>query len=331
MAQANAYPAFISVEFDKNSGGFRDFRLGAIEAGAEVKRQFERDMGDVQSIVKRALTLPAGASGGLNIDTSSMRQAAAQADVTARATREVARAMEEAARSADDNSAATRRNIQAAQAAAREAQQEATALGTKAAAYERVQTELNRTGTQITAYWSALDDYRDERDNRRAELDAAKDSGGDAPADIAPFEHPETAAIADLIDRLYRRSERLRRMDTDNAKYQGALPRYAIAHCVTGWTGLETPPRFEDELLTVGSVYDLEEELEDRFGTIGKAAVAELATAAIGRLFLSKEAEKNSESGPASQQTPGATKATVSGKPNGASPESETSPETLAE
>lgn len=155
MAQATVYPAFINVALDSNSTGFRELKTAAADAGSFLKRQFERDMGDVQNIVRKALTLPPGASGALNIDTSGMREAAAQADVTARATREVARALEAAADSSNDYTVATRRQIQVAQAAAIEAEQEARALGTKAAAYERVQTELNRAGTQVTAFTGA--------------------------------------------------------------------------------------------------------------------------------------------------------------------------------
>lgn len=155
MAQATVYPAFINVALDSNSTGFRELKTAAADAGSFMKRQFERDLGDVQNIVRKALTLPPGASGALNIDTSGMRQAAAQADVTARATRELARALEVAADSSNDYTVATRRQIQVAQAAAIEAEQEARALGSKAAAYERVQAELNRTGTQVTAFTGA--------------------------------------------------------------------------------------------------------------------------------------------------------------------------------
>lgn len=154
MAQANTFPTFLSVDFD-NASGFRDFKAAAAEAGSYVKQQFAREMSDVQNIVQKALTLPAGASGALNLDTSGMRAAAAQAEVTARATREVATAMETAANAANDYSGATRRTIQVAQTAAREAEEEARALTQKAAAYERVQAELSRTGSQIAAYTGA--------------------------------------------------------------------------------------------------------------------------------------------------------------------------------
>ena len=117
---------------------------------------------------------------------------------------------------------------------------------------------------------------------------------------------------------------------TDNIKFARMLPRFAIAHCVTGWTGLDLPPRFEDELLKLEVVYDLEGEFDERFGELGETAMAELAAAAIGRFFMDKEAEKNSASGPASRQTPTITKETGSASPNGQCQASEHSDETPA-
>jgi len=151
MAQATTFPTFVSVDYDKSTG-FRDFRADAVDAGNFVKRQFERDMADVQSTVRKALTLPAGASGAFKFDTASMRSAAAEAERTAQALRLVAKAAEEVARETDDNTAATRRNIQATQAAARQAEEEARALNAKAATYERLQDQINRTGAQITGF-----------------------------------------------------------------------------------------------------------------------------------------------------------------------------------
>lgn len=155
MAQASAFPAFVSVDFDNSRNGFREFRTAAADAGRDVRRQFEYDMGEIQKVIARALTGPANAGGGLNFDTAGMRQAALQAEITAQATREVARALEASARANDDNTASTRRQIQAAQAAANEAEQEARALNAKAATYERVQAEISRAGTQLQTFAGA--------------------------------------------------------------------------------------------------------------------------------------------------------------------------------
>lgn len=155
MAQGSAFPAFISVELDPASNGFREFKESAFAAGATVKRQFEADMADVQRIIRNALTLPPNANGGLNIDTASMRQAANEAQRTAQATREFARAAEEAARANGDNSEETRRYVVAAQAAAREAEDHARALNMQANSYEKLQVVIDRAGTELTGFAGA--------------------------------------------------------------------------------------------------------------------------------------------------------------------------------
>ncbi len=181
---------------------------------------------------------------------------------------------------------------------------------------------------KLRAYWQAADDYADEVEAHLLDMEAARDAGEEAPADLAPFEHSETAAVAELLDRLDDLSPRLRRMAISNEKFARSLPRYAIAHCLTGWTDLKTPPRFENEVLKIDVVHELEGELEEQFGNLGAAASNELAAAAIRRFFMSKATEKNSSSGPVSQQTPAPTKATGTGKTPGQSPASETSTET---
>ena len=155
MAQASAFPAFLTAEFDNSRNGFRDFRSSAADADRDVRRQFEYDMGEIQRTISKSLNRGLGTNGKLDLGTNEMRQAAQQAEITAQATREVARALEASARANDDNTASTRRQIQAAQAAANEAEQEARALNAKAATYERVQAEISRAGTQLQTFAGA--------------------------------------------------------------------------------------------------------------------------------------------------------------------------------
>ncbi|MBN8844328.1 MAG: hypothetical protein J0H88_13885 [Sphingomonadales bacterium] len=153
MAQASTFPVFGSVDFDNR--GFRDFRVEAAETGNYVKRQFERDMADVQATVAKALTLPRGAGDAFQFDTKSIRQSAVEAERSAQALRLVAKAAEEVARETGDMTAATRRHIQTTQAAAAAQEEEARALNAKAAMYERLQDQINRSGTQIAGYTGA--------------------------------------------------------------------------------------------------------------------------------------------------------------------------------
>lgn len=145
MAQSTVFPAFIRAEYDGGSGGFRDFERSAIAASDNVKRRFDADLAEINRTISTALTMPKNAVGGFDLNTAGMRQAAAQAEETARATRELARAAEQAALSTDDTSESTRRYVVAAQAAARQAEEEARALTAKAVSYERLQAEIDRT------------------------------------------------------------------------------------------------------------------------------------------------------------------------------------------
>src|SRR3546814_9593602 len=101
-------------------------------------------MEEVKRTVANALTMPKNAFGALNLDTAGMRQAAAEAQAVAAATRNVATAAEAAARREGDLSEATRLRVQAFRAAAVAAEQEARSLSQNASAYEKLQVEIDR-------------------------------------------------------------------------------------------------------------------------------------------------------------------------------------------
>lgn len=125
-------PVFIRAEYDGQSRAFADFERSALEAGSKVKGQFERDFAEINRILTKAISLPSGAAGGLDLDVASMKQAATEADRAARAKRAFAQAAEEAARATNDASEETRRYVQAARAVATEAEKESRALAAKA-------------------------------------------------------------------------------------------------------------------------------------------------------------------------------------------------------
>ena len=145
MAQANTFPTFIRAEYDGSSGGFRELERSAQAAGANVKRQFQADFDEVTRTVMKALTLPKNAFGAIDLNAAGMRQAAAEAQAMAAATRNVATAAEAAARREGDLSEATRLRVQAFRAAAVAAEQEARNLAQNASAYEKLQAEIDRT------------------------------------------------------------------------------------------------------------------------------------------------------------------------------------------
>lgn len=144
MANSTVFPAFIRAEYDGGSGGFRDFERSAFAASDNVKRRFESDMAEIKRTVTAALTTPMNAAGGLDLNTAGMRQAAADAQAAAVATRQFAEAAEAAARSSGDLTAQTCNFVAAARAEAVAAEEKARSLTQNAVAYERLQVEIDR-------------------------------------------------------------------------------------------------------------------------------------------------------------------------------------------
>lgn len=180
---------------------------------------------------------------------------------------------------------------------------------------------------RLRTFWAAVDDYNEEAEKYLIDVSAAKDAEEEPPAPLADFEHPDQGPVDELVARLTRSSERLRRLATDNVRFSKEFPRYAIAHALRTWTNLNTRPKFEEGVIKVDVVCDLQEEMAERFGEDGEAAFVELAAAAVGRFFLTKATEKNSSSGPASQQTPKGMKEVGPVSANGKSPASASSEE----
>lgn len=187
---------------------------------------------------------------------------------------------------------------------------------------ENVQRVLN--------YWKALDDYIEEANGLRVEAEAARDAGEDPPAELAPFDHPDREAVNALLQDLSGASETLRRMSVDEIRWNKEFPRFAIAHCVKRWTGLEKKPRLHAGVIEIDSVCEMQDEIVVKYGDAGRTALAQLTAAVTRRFYLDRSAEKNSKSPAPSAPTPPATKETGSGSTDGKSQASDSSPETPA-
>lgn len=188
---------------------------------------------------------------------------------------------------------------------------------------ENVQRVLN--------YWKALDDYVDEAKALALEAEAAKDAGEEAPAELAPFDHPDRESVNLLLQDLAEASDLLRKMSVDEIRWNKEFPRFVVAHAVTRWTGLSKNPRLHGGVVEIDSICDMQDEMIEKFGADGRLALAELSTAAIRRFYLDRSAEKNSSSPPQSAPTPAATKEAGSASMNGKSPASASSEETPGE
>lgn len=184
---------------------------------------------------------------------------------------------------------------------------------------------------RVLGYWKALDDYIEEVKSIAMEAEAARDAGEEAPPELAPFDHPEREAVNQLLQDLAEASEVLRRMSVDEIRWNKEFPRFAIAHCVKRWTGLSKNPRLHAGVVEIDSVCDMQDEMVEKFGDAGRAALNELAATAMRRFYLDRSAEKNSKSPAPSAPTPQATKEIGSDSEAGTFQESEPSSETPAE
>lgn len=182
---------------------------------------------------------------------------------------------------------------------------------------------------RVKGYWQAIDDHLEEVSNRSLEAQACAEAGEDPPPEVAPFEHPDTVEINELLQRLTRSSQTVREVGVANMKYRRNYPRYTIAFGVSEWTGLDTRPAYQSGVITLDAVVDMEAELKQKFGKEkGEEAYAELAIETLKRIYLVPETEKNSSSGPVSPQTPDASKANGSASPSGKSQDLGSSTET---
>jgi hypothetical protein len=183
---------------------------------------------------------------------------------------------------------------------------------------------------RVKAYWKAIDDHLEEVSNRQLEAQAAEDAGEDPPPEVAPFEHPDSAEINELLQRLTRASQTIREVGVSNMKYRRNYPRYTISFGVSKWSGLDTQPQYEGGVITLDAVVDMEAELKQKFGKEkGEEAYAELAIETLKRIYLVPDTEKNSNSPAQSQPTQAGSKENGQASPNGKSPESGSSDETL--
>ncbi|WP_188064762.1 phage tail length tape measure family protein [Sphingobium sp. KCTC 72723] len=131
----------------ENARAFGEMEKRASDAASRVKASFDSSFAEVQNMAKRALDMPRTSTGALNLDSASVKAAAAAAQNEAQALREIATAARQAATATGDTTQETRIYVQAASAAAIEAEQNARNLNNQAVALDRLQAELNQTST----------------------------------------------------------------------------------------------------------------------------------------------------------------------------------------
>ena len=168
---------------------------------------------------------------------------------------------------------------------------------------------------RIEAYWEAADEY----------TDSLKEIG--EGEEIPAFEHPDAAHMEELEDRISSAWAPLRRLAVDNHKFNREQPRQLLRVALNSIENCPVPLTVEYGVVSEDSICDLQDWLEKEFGrTKGKLAFLQLYAAALPRMFILEELEKNSKSPSQSTQTqePIQTDGSAAAK-DGKSPESEPS------
>lgn len=164
----------------------------------------------------------------------------------------------------------------------------------------------------LKAFWEASDDHAKEQ----AEL---------PQEERTPFEHPHKEKVEQLGEDVADEWPPLRKMTADNADAGTMLPLIAVAVCVSGWDNLKAEFDKKGGFITIASANSVCEQLrkvDEANGVTPGLSWLQLAAQAMGRIFLSKEQEKNSESPSPSSNPPSNTKTDGKGSPAGQSPES---------
>lgn len=165
---------------------------------------------------------------------------------------------------------------------------------------------------RLKAFWEALDDHAKEQ----AELPREERT---------PFEHPDKDKIEQLGQDIADEWPPMRKMTADNADADTMLPLIAVAVTVSGWDNLKALYEKKGGFITIGSansICDALRKVDEANGVSPGLSWLQLAAKAMGRIFLPKEQEKNSESPSPSSNPPSNTKTAGKGSPDGKSPES---------
>ncbi|MGQ2942928.1 MAG: hypothetical protein ACT6Q7_02885 [Blastomonas fulva] len=173
---------------------------------------------------------------------------------------------------------------------------------------------------RVKAFWEALDEHNKEQ----AEL--PQDERTD-------FDHPDRERIEDLGQQIARAWQPLREMTADNQDANTMLPLVSIAVVVSGWDHLDAMFAKDSGFLTIDSAESVcaaLRKLDEANGVSPGLSWLQLCAKAMGRIFLSKEQEKNSASPSPSSNPPSNTKTDGKGSPAGQSQASAISTETPA-
>ncbi|EQA97277.1 hypothetical protein [Sphingobium sp. HDIP04] len=173
----------------------------------------------------------------------------------------------------------------------------------------------------LRQHWDARDEWEEE--HRGKPIDDIPDFTCPGPSD---------EEISTVTRGIHENWPPLRKLAADNVIFNREAPALLISVVLAGWSGIATPFSSREGVLSLDTVEALDAdltELEKANGLPEGKAFVELYVEASNRMFLSKEAEKNSLSPPPSP-TDQPTSTTGTESQNGTSTASAISDETPA-
>lgn len=157
MADGTVFPAFLKLEYQPSGSAKSSFLAEMASISGDAKRQFERSFDEISSVIKKSLSGFKGGEFAIDLDTSSLRRAASEADYAAKQLAVLRDAARSLAAANEDTSAQTQRYLQSLSAQTIEAERAARAAQEQVTTYSRLQGEIDRTIGKNTAL---ADSYR---------------------------------------------------------------------------------------------------------------------------------------------------------------------------
>ncbi|WP_334656731.1 hypothetical protein [Sphingomonas panaciterrae] len=138
----------------------------------------------------------------------------------------------------------------------------------------------------------------------------------------------EAEAIMLAVDRLTDAWPMLRRMNSDNARFNQDAPKVALGQFLAGWSNVNLSFRLEDGVVPLDLLDRLEDEIQrielaaiaDGVEGVNGAGFAELTLRALNLLGLAQDAEKNSPAPSSQSDTPSGSTAAGSDQSSEAPP-----------
>ncbi|MCW1985600.1 UNVERIFIED_ORG: hypothetical protein M2348_001332 [Sphingomonas sp. R1F5B] len=145
MADGPVFPAFLKLEYQRDNSAKDTFLAEMASITTDAQRNFKQSFDEIGNIVKRSLSGFRSGEFRIDLDTSTLRQAANDAEFAASRLAFTRDAATRLAAATGDTSQATQTYLQALRAQTIEAERNAGAAREQVTTYSRLQAEIDRT------------------------------------------------------------------------------------------------------------------------------------------------------------------------------------------